>query len=58
MKEFAVNYSFENVISSPKYPQSNTEAVHAIQTVQICLKKLRDRYHALLAYREVPLRNA
>lgn len=38
MKEFAVNYSFENVISSPKYPQSNTEAVHAIQTVQICLK--------------------
>lgn len=55
MKEFAVNYSFENVISSPKYPQSNTEAVHAIQTVQICLKNSET---ALLAYREVPLRNA
>lgn len=35
MKEFAVNYSFENVISSPKYPQSNTDLT--------LLKKLRDR---------------
>lgn len=57
MKAFATDYCFEHVTSSPKHPQGNAEAKRAIQTVKYLLKKGKDPYQALLAYRATPLSN-
>ena len=47
------------ITSSPRFPQSNGEAEHAIKTVKALLKKCDDRnedhYLALIAYRVTPL---
>ncbi|CAM4728520.1 unnamed protein product [Leuciscus chuanchicus] len=57
MKDFASEYCFEHVTSSPRYPQSNGEAERAVRTVKNLLKKASDPYRALLAYRTTALAN-
>jgi transposase InsO family protein len=56
-KEFARQYGFVHVTSSPKYPQSNGEAERAVRTMKEILKKNEDPYLALLSYRTTPLAN-
>ena len=53
---FARQYGFEDVTSSPRYPQSNGEAERAVQTVNNLVKKDGDPYLAMLSYRSTPLR--
>ncbi|KAJ8027674.1 hypothetical protein HOLleu_29681 [Holothuria leucospilota] len=48
---------FTHVTSSPLYSQSNREAGHAFKTVNQIIKKTRDFYITLLAYRATPLAN-
>ena len=54
-KEFAREYGFVHVTSSPHFPQSNGEAERAIRTVKNLLKKPYDPYLAMLGYRSTPL---
>lgn len=56
-KDFAVAYGFKHVTSSPRFAQSNGEAERHVQTVKQLLKKAKDPYLALLAYRATPLAN-
>lgn len=56
-KDFAAAYGFSHVTSSPKFAQSNGEAERHVQTVKRLLKKAKDPYLALLAYRATPLAN-
>ena len=55
--QFAQNYGFVHVTSSPKYPQSNGAAERAVRTVKSLLMKNNDPYEALMAYRTTPLEN-
>jgi hypothetical protein len=55
-KEFAREYDFTHVTSSPKHPQGNGEVERAIQTLKALIKKNGDDFYtALLAYRTAPL---
>ena len=60
--EFANQYGFSNITSSPKYPQSNRAAERAVRTIKDLLKKNKkmqnsDMYMEILAYRSTLLEN-
>ncbi len=54
---FALEWDILLSLSSPYYPQSNGEAERSVQTIKNILKKEKDKYQALLAYRSTPLQN-
>ena len=58
-RQFAMQYGFKHVTSSPEYPQSNGKADKAVQIVKRLLKKAKENYEdpylALLNYRASPL---
>ena len=56
-KQFAKDYGFEHITSSPRYPQSNGEVERAVQTLKAILNKTNDEYLGLLSYRNTPLKN-
>lgn len=60
-KDFARNYGFEHITSSPLYPQSNGLAEKGVQIIKRLLKKAietgEDPHLAVLNYRTSPLEN-
>ena len=56
-KEFARDWGFGHVTSSPIYPQANGEVERAVETAKNILRKNSYPYLGLLAYRTAPLRN-
>ena len=56
-KQFAQEYWFRHITSSPYYPQSNGEAEWAVGTIKHLLNKEKDPYLAILSYRSTPLQN-
>ena len=54
-QEFAKEYGFKHVNSSPYYPKANGEAERAVQTVKNLWRKDSDKYRALLDYRTTPI---
>ena len=55
MKKFASTYGFEQVTSSPYFPQSNGLAERGVRTMKRLLEDTQDAYLALLSYRATPL---
>ena len=54
-KTFSSSYDFQQITSSPRFPQSNGQAERSVQTIKNLLKKADDPYIALLSYRATPL---
>uniref|UniRef100_A0A5S6Q175 RNA-directed DNA polymerase n=1 Tax=Trichuris muris TaxID=70415 RepID=A0A5S6Q175_TRIMR len=54
-RQFAKQYEFQILTSSPLYPQSNGEAERAVAIMENILKKCDDIYLGLLAYRTAPM---
>ncbi|VDI06076.1 Hypothetical predicted protein [Mytilus galloprovincialis] len=50
-KDFAKDYGFQHLTSSPTYAQSNGQAERTVQTIKSLLKKSKDPYKSLLDYR-------
>lgn len=59
MFQFAQDWGFEQIFSSPRYPKANGLAERSVQTVKNLLTKARetgqDPYIALLQYRNTPI---
>ena len=53
--EFAKEYQFSHVTSSPYFPRSNEGAERAVGMIKQMLKKCKDTYLALLTYCSTPL---
>ena len=53
--DFASNYQFAHVTSSPHYPASNGQAKRAVKIAKQLLKNADDPFLALLSYRATPL---
>ena len=56
-EQFAKEYQFQHITSSPYYPQSNGEAERAVGTIKRLLNKEKEPYLAILSYRSTPLQN-
>ena len=54
-KQFAEDYEYSHVTSSPYHPQGNGEAECAVKTVKKLLRDTNDHNLALLSYRSTPL---
>jgi len=54
-RKFSEDWGFEHVMSSPGYPQSNSQSERTVQTVKAMLEEVDDPYKALLSYRDTPL---
>ncbi|GBM04443.1 hypothetical protein AVEN_35608-1 [Araneus ventricosus] len=57
-KDFAKNYGFTYISSTPKFSQSNGLIETAVKIVKARIKKSRDLYLALMAYHATPLENS
>lgn len=55
MTQFASQYTFRHITSSPRYPQSNGLAERTVKTVKSIIQDAPDPYMALLSYRTTPL---
>ena len=55
--DFARQYGFQHITSSPRYPKSNGEAERAVGTVKRMWAKTDDPYMSLMIYRATPLEN-
>ena len=53
--EFANEYGFNLITSSPRYPESNELAEGAVKAVKLLWKQSKDKHPALMAYRTTPL---
>ena len=49
--QFAEEYAFTHITTSPRYPKANGEVKRPVQTVKHLLRKAQDLYRALMAYR-------
>ena len=51
---FATEYGFRHVTSSPRYAQSNGQVERTVQTIKRMMKKSSDPHLAVLSYRATP----
>lgn len=54
-RDFSKEYGFTHTTSSPRYPQANGEAEHAVATVKGLWKGGGEKLKALMTYRATPL---